>query len=124
MWFLLVGLLLLAMKLGEFGPGANWSWTWVLLPFGLAVLWWSFSDAVGLTQRRAMDKMDDRKAERRSRAMEALGINSRRERKVHKARELARKVAAHNPGPPPAAPVAIDPAAAAGSPPKKEPPRF
>ena len=74
MWFLLVGLLLLAMKMGEFGPGANWSWVWVLTPFGLAIAWWSFADSVGLTQRRAMDKMDERKVERRARTMEALGI--------------------------------------------------
>ena len=58
MAFLILGILLLAMKLAEFGPVAAWSWWLVLAPFGLAVLWWGFSDAIGLTQRRAMDKME------------------------------------------------------------------
>lgn len=124
MWFLLLGLVLLAMKMGEFGPGANWSWIWVLLPFGLAVAWWSFSDAIGLTQRREIDKMEDRKVERRAKALEALGIDSRRERRVRKARDVAHRQAAHNPGPPPAPPVALDQARKDGAPPKQEPPRF
>lgn len=124
MWFLLIGLALLAMKLGEFGPGAHWSWLWVLLPFALAIAWWSFSDTVGLTQMRAMRKLDDRKAERRAKALEALGIDARRERKVRKARELARRVASQNPAPPPAPPASVDSVRPEGAPPKQEPPRF
>lgn len=123
MWFLLIGLLLLAMKLGDFGPGANWSWIWVLLPFALAVVWWSFADMVGLTQMREMRKMDDRKVERRAKALEALGIDSRRERKVRKARELARRSAQQNPPPPPPPTVSAD-SLREGAPPKQEPPRF
>lgn len=94
MWFLLIGLALLAMKLGDFGPGANWSWLVVLAPFGLAIAWWGFADSTGLTKRREIKKMDDRKAERRGKSLEALGIDSRRERKVSKARDLARRAAA------------------------------
>jgi small Trp-rich protein len=97
MWFMLIGLLLLAMKLGDFGPGASWSWVYVLAPFALAIAWWSFADKFGLTQARAMRKMDDRRAERRTRAMEALGIDARRERKVRQARDLARRTSADAP---------------------------
>lgn len=93
MGFLLIGLVLLALKLAEIGPVANWSWLWILMPFGMAVLWWAFSDSIGLTRRREMRKMDERKAERRNRALEALGIDTRRERQVRKAREAARKAA-------------------------------
>lgn len=78
MAFLLLGLALLAMKAAEFGPVATWSWFVVLAPFGLAVLWWAFADSTGLTRRRAMDKMEKRKAERRARDMEALGLTPRR----------------------------------------------
>ncbi len=119
MWFMLVGLVLLAMKLGEFGPGANWSWLWVLTPFALAILWWSFADGFGLTQAKAMRKMDDRRAERRTRAMEALGIDARRERKVNKARELARRA---NPDAP-RAPLGtnMNPDTVAPEPPRQEP---
>jgi small Trp-rich protein len=123
MGFLLIGLLLLVMKMGEFGPVAHWSWVWVLLPFALAIVWWSFSDMIGLTQMRAMQKMDDRKVERRARAMEALGIDSRRERKVRKARDLARRVAQQMPEPPPPPPVSAE-SLREGAPPKPQPPRF
>jgi small Trp-rich protein len=71
----IIGVLLLVAKMAEFGPTADWSWWIVLAPFGLAVVWWQFSDSTGLTQRRAMDKMDERKKQRRQRALEALGMN-------------------------------------------------
>ncbi len=74
MAFLIVGLILLGLKLAELGPVAEWSWLWVLAPFGLAIAWWAFADMSGLTRRRAMKEMDDRKAERRERSMEQLGL--------------------------------------------------
>jgi small Trp-rich protein len=85
MAFLILGILLLAMKLAEFGPVATWSWWVVLLPFGLATAWWAFADSIGLTQRRAMDKMEEVKAERRNRNLEALGLGTRRDRKARRA---------------------------------------
>ena len=90
MAFLILGILLLAMKLAEFGPVATWSWWVVLLPFGLATAWWAFSDSIGLTQRRAMDKMEEVKAERRNRNLEALGLGTRRDRKARRAQPLRR----------------------------------
>ena len=89
MAFLFVGIVLLALKLAEFGPVAAWSWWVVLLPFGLAVAWWGFADSIGLTQRRAMDKMEQVKAERRSRNLEALGLGTRRDRKARRAGHFA-----------------------------------
>jgi small Trp-rich protein len=77
MFFVLVGVLLLVLKVTNIDPVANWSWMWVLLPFGLALVWWHVSDAMGLTRRREMDKMDARKEERRRKSMEALGLNPR-----------------------------------------------
>ena len=88
MAFLILGILMLAMKLAEFGPVANWSWWIVLAPFALAVAWWGFADATGLTQRRAMDKMERLKAQRRDRNLEALGMGPRRERKARQAGEF------------------------------------
>jgi len=82
MWFVVVGCLLLAMKMSEFGFAADWSWLWILLPFGLAVVWWAFVDMTGITQQREMDKLDKRKQERRQRHMDALGLNWRRDRRV------------------------------------------
>jgi small Trp-rich protein len=92
MWFVVIGCVLLAMKLTEFGFAAEWSWLSILAPFGLAVLWWAFADGVGLTKQREMDKMEERKHERRRKHMEALGLNWRRDRRVAVIKET-RKIA-------------------------------
>jgi small Trp-rich protein len=94
MWFVVIGCLLLAMKLAEYGFAAAWSWGWILLPFGLAVAWWSFADSVGLTKQREMDKLEERKHERRRRHMEALGLNWRRDRRVAVIKETRKIVPA------------------------------
>ena len=91
MGFMFVGIVLLLLKIAEIGPVADWSWVWVLLPFGLAVAWWGFADSTGLTQRRAIRKMDERKEKRRETQMEALGLNTRRETRVNAAKETARR---------------------------------
>jgi small Trp-rich protein len=97
MAFLIVGVLLLVCKMADFGPVATWSWWLVLLPFFLAAAWWSFSDSIGLTQRRAMQKMEDRKTQRRDKAMEALGLDYKRSKQVGRARASARQAAADAP---------------------------
>jgi small Trp-rich protein len=77
MAFLVLGIVFLTLKLTEYSVVATWPWWGVLAPFGLAVLWWSFADAVGLTQKRAMQKMDDRKEARRREHMTNLGLDFR-----------------------------------------------
>jgi small Trp-rich protein len=89
MAFLILGILLLALKLAEFGAVAAWSWWSVLAPFGLAVLWWGFVDAIGLTQRRAMDKMEQTKVDRRNRNLDALGLGTRRDPKARQVNPFA-----------------------------------
>ncbi|UUX96927.1 TIGR04438 family Trp-rich protein [Aquabacterium sp. J223] len=74
MAFLLVGVLLVLLKLGELGPTAAWSWWAVLSPFGLALLWWWWSDSSGRTQRRAMEKFDAKREERRRKHLENMGL--------------------------------------------------
>ena len=91
MWFVVVGCVLLTMKMTEFGFAADWPWLAILLPFGLAIVWWSFADATGMTRRREMDKLEERKQERRRRHMDALGLSWRRDRRVAVIKE-ARKV--------------------------------
>ena len=91
----IVGTLLLIAKLAELGPFANLSWWIVLAPFGIAALWWQFADSTGWTQRRAMDKMEQRKTDRREKAMASLGLSRSRERLVTKAtKEKARLISA------------------------------
>lgn len=117
MAFLLLGLALLAMKAAEFGPVAGWSWWVVLAPFGLAVAWWSFADSTGLTQKRAIDKMEKRKADRRQRDMDALGLTPKRDKQVRKAQATARRdtaAAARSPAGPASVSQPVPPQAGGG----------
>lgn len=76
MGFVLLGLLFLVLRLGgwvKFSDSDLNAWLIVLAPFVLAVLWWGWVDASGLTQRRAMRAAEDKKAARRDKALQALG---------------------------------------------------
>ena len=64
MYFLGLGLLLVVLKLLEFGAVAEWSWWIVLTPFALAAAWWQWADWTGYTKRKEMEKMDDIKRKR------------------------------------------------------------
>ena len=81
MWILLVAILLLGLKLGAVGPFATLSWWWIAIPLGLAFLWWEIIDPMfGVSQRRAMEKVEERKAERNARARRNLGLRSPRDK--------------------------------------------
>ncbi len=73
MWLIVIGVLLILLKLAEFGPFGELSWWWVLAPFGAAVLWWEFADKSGYTKRKEMEKLDERKEARRQRSVDAIG---------------------------------------------------
>lgn len=77
MWFVISGVLLIALKLADAGPVGAWSWWVVLSPFALATAWWWWADFTGYTKRREMDKMDARKLARRRKSLEALGLDPR-----------------------------------------------
>jgi small Trp-rich protein len=73
MYFLGLGLILLAMKYLEMGPVASWSWWLVLTPFALAVAWWAWADGSGYTKRKAMEREDDRRKARVDKNRAAIG---------------------------------------------------
>ncbi len=77
MYLVVLGVLLLVMKLAEFGPVAQWSYWVVLAPLAGAVVWWSYADASGWTKRREIDKMEERKRERRRKNLDALGLGEK-----------------------------------------------
>jgi small Trp-rich protein len=93
MWFVGIGVLLVVLKLADFGPPAAWSWWVVVSPFFAAVAWWAYADSTGLTKRREMNKLEDRKLERRRKSLEALGID-RDQQKLADAASRARRAAA------------------------------
>lgn len=93
MWFIVLGVLLILLKLGDVGPVGAWSWWGVLAPFGGALLWWAYADASGWTKRREMDKLEQRKVERRRKAMDALGIDRQRQKGEEVAMRVRREAA-------------------------------
>lgn len=78
MYFLGLGVVLLLMKYLEVPPVAAWDWWVVLAPFGLAVAWWTYADASGLTKKRAMAKMEKVKQARLAKNRDALGLGTAR----------------------------------------------
>lgn len=74
MYFLLMGLLAVALKYLEIGPVGSMSWWLVLLPFALAVAWWAWADASGYTKRKESEKMDERKQKRIDKQRAAMGL--------------------------------------------------
>ncbi len=80
MYFLGLGLILLAMKYLEYGPVAAWSWWIVLAPFALAVAWWAWADSSGYTKRKAMERENARRDARIERNKTALGTSFKKRR--------------------------------------------
>ena len=72
MYFLLIGLLFLILKLAAVAPVQSWPWWAVLAPFALAAAWWTFADATGYYKRREMRKMEEKAALRRERNVAAI----------------------------------------------------
>ncbi|MFO0299633.1 MAG: TIGR04438 family Trp-rich protein [Pseudomonadota bacterium] len=91
MYAVVLGLLLVLAKVTDFGPFGSWSWWIILAPFLAAVIWWQFSDAMGITKRREIERLEDRKRQRRAKALEALGVDPQRDRQIRKAREAAER---------------------------------
>jgi len=87
MWFVIIGVVLIAMNLAGIGPVAQWNWDFTgdvwkfCVPFVLAVIWWAWADKSGLNKRREMEKMDQKRQARREENLASLGLKSRSKRK-------------------------------------------
>lgn len=82
MWFLMLGVLGVLLKYFEVDPIAQWSWWVVLIPFPLAMAWWSWADWSGYTKRKAMERESERKQARIDRQRSQMGmLDSRSNRK-------------------------------------------
>lgn len=84
MWLLSVAVVLAVLKalvhneMLEIAWVASMSWWWVIGMFCLTAAWWAYADASGLTRRKAMERADERKAERQRKSREALGMKPTR----------------------------------------------
>lgn len=81
MYFLMLGVALLAMKWLAFGPVAAWDWWVVLAPFALATVWWWWADSSGYTKKKAMQEEEARRQARIERSREAMGTLSSKKRR-------------------------------------------
>ncbi|MGA8007900.1 MAG: TIGR04438 family Trp-rich protein [Thiomonas sp.] len=82
MAFVILSLIFIALKLLDVAPVAAWSWWWVLLPLVFAFLWWEVIDPMfGISQKRAMNDMADRRNARRQKYRESLGLGGGRRKK-------------------------------------------
>lgn len=58
MYLLIIAIIILLLKVADIAPVGNWSWFWVLLPFGLLMFWWEYlSKWIGWDKRTAEKKM-------------------------------------------------------------------
>lgn len=78
MYFLVIGILLLALWYLEIGPVAAWAWYVVLSPFLLAVLWWWWADWTGYTKKKAVQRENEKKQARIDKSREAMGITRKK----------------------------------------------
>ncbi|CAN7398107.1 TIGR04438 family Trp-rich protein [Variovorax sp. LjRoot290] len=74
MWFLLLGLLGVALKYFEVGFVAQWDWWIVLFPFALAAAWWAWADWSGYTKRKVVERENARRQDRIDRQRSNLGL--------------------------------------------------
>jgi small Trp-rich protein len=92
MYFIVIGVVIILLHFLGIGPMAAWTWNltgdlWKFcVPFVLAAIWWAWADGTGLTKRREMEKMEERKRGRREKNLVALGMDkmARRAKKAGK----------------------------------------
>ena len=90
MLFVLLGVVLIILNLANIGPFGAWNWEcfgdlWKFtVPFILAAAWWIWSDVSGLNKRREMERMEQRKKDRRKENLVSLGMDTRARRKAQK----------------------------------------
>jgi len=88
MFFVIVGVLMIAMNLAGIGWFAAWNWQvtgdlWKFcLPFALAAAWWTWADKSGLNKRREIERMEERKRARRAENLVSLGLDSKATRRA------------------------------------------
>ena len=80
MFFVIVGVAFVALHFAGVAPFSAWTWAFTgdlwkfVTPFLLALAWWAWADASGLTRRREMERDAKLKADRRARNISALGL--------------------------------------------------
>ena len=90
MLFVVIGVLLIVLNVANIGPFGAWNWElfgdlWkFVLPFLCALAWWIYSDKSGLNKQREMNRMEQKKKDRRKDNLASLGMDTRSRRKAQK----------------------------------------
>ncbi len=90
MLFVLIGIALIILNVANIGPFGAWNWEFFgdlwkfCVPFVFAIVWWVYSDLSGLNKRREMERMEQRKKNRRQENLVSLGMDTRARRKAQK----------------------------------------
>ena len=66
MWAMWIGVVLVLLKAADVGPVAGLSWYWVLLPLGVALIWFEVLEKLFGRDRRRLehDELEQRRQER------------------------------------------------------------
>ena len=90
MLFVLIGIALIILNIANIGPVGAWNWEFwgdlwkFCVPFIFAVAWWIYSDLSGLNKRREIERMEQKKRDRRKENLVSLGMDTRARRKARK----------------------------------------
>ena len=58
MWLAAIFVIIFLLKILDIPPVGNWSWLWVMTPFGLLMLWWNvITPMIGWDKKVAEKKM-------------------------------------------------------------------
>lgn len=75
MWFAFAAVIFAGLKWAEIEPVNSWSWWWVALPVGMAVVWWEIIDPMfSVSKKRESRKMESRKEARHLKMQKDLGL--------------------------------------------------
>jgi len=79
MFLVWIGVTLLLLHVAGVAPFADWKWYWLMLPFGLALVWFEvFERVLGLDKKKGLDDVDKAK---RKRIQKSLGDHAQEARK-------------------------------------------
>jgi small Trp-rich protein len=84
MYLVIVGVIVIILNLAGIGPMAAWNWQFFgdlwkfCVPFLIAVVWWGWADSSGWTKRREMEKMDQKRIDRRAKNLDDLGMGPKK----------------------------------------------
>ena len=71
MWLVWIGVAMIILKVLEISVFSELSWWWIVLPFGVGLLWFELVEKrLGMDKKKAFDEIDKAKKERIKKRLE------------------------------------------------------